>query len=139
MKVVLADDSEIILDRLVNMLSEIENVSVVGTAQNSLTAYDIIMNQKPDLAILDIRMPGGDGIDLLKKIKKEKSSTKVIMLTNYNLPIYEQACINSGAEYFLDKSTEFEKIIEICNAFILNEGIEIEHKDKKKYGALMEH
>ena len=120
MKIFLADDSKIILDRLAALLSENENLEVVGTAQNSLIAYDLIRKLKPDVVILDIRMPGGDGVELLIKLKKQMPDIKVIMLTNYNLFAYKQACLNAGAEYFLDKSNEFEKVVEICNSFALN-------------------
>ena len=113
MKVLLADDSKIILDRLGKMLEENKNIDIVDKSENALTAYTQIKKIKPDLVVLDIKMPGGDGINLLKKIKNEMPWIKVIMLTNYNEQIYKEECFNAGAEYFLDKSNEFEKVLQI--------------------------
>jgi DNA-binding response OmpR family regulator len=63
--------------------------------------------------ILDIRMPGGSGMDVLQAIKREKQAPMVIMLTNYPYPQYRKKCLGLGADYFFDKSTEFEKVTEL--------------------------
>lgn len=120
MKILLADDSKIILDRLEKMFEDNKKIEIVGKAENSLMAYDKIMKLKPDVVVLDIKMPGGDGIELLKKIKRERPEIKAIMLTNYNQSIYKTSCLKAGAEYFLDKSNEFEKVVEICESLAKN-------------------
>ncbi len=63
--------------------------------------------------ILDIRMHGGSGVDVLKKIKKRGEFPRVIMLTNYSYPQYHRKCKALGADFFFDKSTKFEKILEV--------------------------
>ncbi|MGH7455074.1 MAG: response regulator, partial [bacterium] len=68
---------------------------------------------QPEVAILDIQMPDGSGIDVLAHIKKESPQTTVIMLTNYPLPPFRKCCLEAGADYFFDKSTELEKVIEV--------------------------
>jgi DNA-binding NarL/FixJ family response regulator len=113
MRVLIADDSEVVCQRLRAMLSELPEAEVVGQATNSSEAISCIQELQPDVVILDIRMPGGSGIDVLRTIKKNDSAPKVIVLTNYPYPQYRKACMDAGAEFFLDKSTEFEKVTEL--------------------------
>jgi DNA-binding NarL/FixJ family response regulator len=113
MRVLIADDSEVVCQRLIAMLSELPEAEVVGQATNSSEAISSIQELRPDVVILDIRMPGGSGIDVLRAIKKNDSAPRVIVLTNYPYPQYRKACMDAGAEFFLDKSTEFEKVTEL--------------------------
>jgi DNA-binding NarL/FixJ family response regulator len=61
-------------------------------------------------------MPGGSGIDVLSKIKKDRSAPMVIVLTNYPYPQYRKKCMDCGADFFFDKSTEFGKVIEVIES-----------------------
>ena len=122
MKVFIADDSEIVRKHLVAMLSEMEGVEIAGQAEDSREAVDSISRSKPDVVVLDIRMPGGGGIQALELIKKAMPQMIVIMLTNYPEPQYRQKCLQAGAEYFFDKSTEFEKVREVLSGFIAYKG-----------------
>jgi len=63
-------------------------------------------------------MPGGNGIEVLKNIKKNGSGPTIIILTNYPYPQYRKKCMGAGANYFFDKSTEFNKIIEVIKKLI---------------------
>ena len=110
MKVFIADDSVVLRERLANMLADIPGIETVGEAGEGLEATDAIQRLKPDLVILDIRMPGGNGIDALKSIKKETPTPTVIMLTAYPYPQYRKKCLEAGADYFFDKSTESQKV-----------------------------
>ncbi|HQW23997.1 MAG TPA: response regulator, partial [Bacteroidia bacterium] len=71
----------------------------------------------PDVIILDIKIPGKSGVEVLPELKT-KSYAKVIMLTNYSDAYYKNLCMKLGAEYFLDKSNEFEKINEILMSIV---------------------
>jgi len=113
MKVFIADDSTVLRDRLIEMLSELPGLEIIGHAQAVPEACASIKNLNPDVVILDIRMPGGSGIDVLQDIKKDKQSPLVIILTNYPYPQYRKKCLELGADYFFDKSTEFEKVTEL--------------------------
>jgi len=113
MKVLIVDDSKVVRERLITMFSELKGVEVIGQAEDSAEAVEAIQKSKPEAVILDIRMPGGSGIDVLKRIKKEKPNLLVIMLTNYPYPQYRKKCMDAGADFFFDKSTEFEKVIEV--------------------------
>jgi DNA-binding NarL/FixJ family response regulator len=111
MKVFLVDDSAIVLEKLTAMISSIDGVEIAGQALNAHDAIQFVVKLKPDVVILDIRLNGGgNGMDVLKRIKKEIPSTVVIMLTNYPYQQYREKCQALGADYFFDKVTEIEKV-----------------------------
>lgn len=114
MKVFIADDSPILRERLHFMLSELPGIKVIGQAGNIPEAIQSIQALHPDAVILDICMPGGSGIDVLKNIKKSDNAPVMIMLTNYSDPQYRKKCMALGAEYFFDKSTEFKEAGKVC-------------------------
>ncbi len=118
MKVFIVDDSAVVRERLIGMLTEIPEIEISGQAQNSQDAIKSIRKLKPDVTILDIRMPGGNGIEVLKEIKKDKPAPLIIILTNYPYPQYRKKCLEGGADFFFDKSTEFQKVIEVLKKLI---------------------
>jgi DNA-binding NarL/FixJ family response regulator len=109
-KVFIADDSRIVREHLVTILEELARVEIVGQAENVAEAISAIRRYQPDVVILDIRMPGGSGIDVLQHLKQDQMAPIVIILTNYPHPAYRQKCFQVGADFFLDKSTEFDQI-----------------------------
>jgi len=109
-KVFIVDDSLIVRERLSTMLDELTGIETVGQAENVAEAVSAIPKLQPDVVILDIRMPDGSGIDVLRTIKQGESSPVIIVLTNYPFPGYRQKCLQAGADFFLDKSTEFDQI-----------------------------
>lgn len=114
----IADDSEVLRERLTALLSEIEGAKVIGQAANAVEAVEGIHNLKPDVVILDIHMPGGNGIDVLKTIKQASQPPLVLMLTNNASPQYRKKCMELGSDFFLDKSREFESLFTIFKSLI---------------------
>jgi DNA-binding NarL/FixJ family response regulator len=110
MKVFIVDDSKIICKGLQQMLAGIADVEIVGYAHNGEDAILSISESNPDVVILDIRLPGLSGIDVLKDIRAKKLTSRVIMLTNYPYPQYRKKCEELGADYFFDKISEIEEI-----------------------------
>ena len=110
MKVLIVDDSKIVSERLQQMLVNIAGVEIVGQAQNARDAIASISESKPDVVILDIRLHGPNGIEVLKDIRNKKLPICVIMLTNYPYPQYRKKCEELGADYFFDKVTEIKDI-----------------------------
>ena len=117
LKVFIADDSLVVREHLVTMLDELPRIVIVGQAENVAEATAAIRKLQPDLVILDIWMPDGSGIDVLQAIKQHKPTPVVIILTNYPYPEYRQRCLNAGADFFLDKSTEFDQILDLFEQF----------------------
>lgn len=116
-KVFIADDSLVVREHLVTMLNELAGIEIVGQAEHVGQAISDIQKLRPDLVILDIRMPGGSCIDVLRNIKQDGVGPVVIILTNYPFPGYQKKCLEAGADFFLDKSTEFDQIPELFEQF----------------------
>ena len=115
--VFIVDDSLIVREHLVTMLDELAGIEIVGQAENVAEAISAIWKLQPDVVILDILMPGGSGIKVLQNIKQAGAGPMVIILTNYPYPVFRQKCLQAGANYFLDKSTEFDQIPELFEQF----------------------
>ncbi len=111
-QVLIVDDSKPIRERLVALLAESAQIQVVGQADNGREAWAAVRYLKPDTVILDIRMPGSSGVTLLKQIKARYPETTVIMMTNFDDAQYRRQCRLLGADRFLNKTLEFEKIVE---------------------------
>jgi DNA-binding NarL/FixJ family response regulator len=110
MRVVIADDSDLIRDRLQQMLRQFRQVEVVGSFNNGTQTLEALQCLKPDLAIVDYKMPGLSGLEVLKGIRKEITAIKIIILTFYSSDYYRQLAIQNGADYFFSKVDDFEKI-----------------------------
>jgi DNA-binding NarL/FixJ family response regulator len=120
MKVVIADDSQVVVERLADLLSDIPGVELVGRAVDAPDALRCIRQMNPDMVILDLQMPGGSGIDILRTIRPERPRLCVMICTNYIYPQYREECLAAGANFFLDKSAEFEKIPVILRGLARN-------------------
>ena len=110
--VVIADDSSVVRERLAAMLGELPGVSVVGLSNNVSTTLDTMRSLRPDVLVLDLSMPGGSGLDVLRTISHQRLPTQVIVLTNYSFPEYEREARKYGASAFLNKSTQFPEVVE---------------------------
>ncbi|MHA1873408.1 MAG: response regulator [Candidatus Heimdallarchaeaceae archaeon] len=120
MRLFIADDSEVLRSRLVEMLSEFKEIEIVGQTGYAQEAIEFIRELIPDVVILDLKLPDGNGINVLKKIKKGNISTKVIIFTNYPYFQYRKKCLEAGAEFFFYKANEFEKLVEVIKHLIQN-------------------
>jgi DNA-binding NarL/FixJ family response regulator len=107
MRVFIVEDSEPIRRRLIATLSEMDGVEVVGWAQTEGEAIQRILCTLPEVAILDIQLREGNGMNVLEQVKRALKGLKVIVLTNFAYPQYRRRCAQAGADHFLDKSSEF--------------------------------
>jgi DNA-binding NarL/FixJ family response regulator len=113
MKILIADDSSLLRDRLKGLMRQIDSVSVFMEAENGEEALLLIREINPDVAILDIRMPEMNGIELLKRIREGGSQLKIIILTNYPYKQYRERCLAEGADYFFDKNKDIAGLTEV--------------------------
>jgi DNA-binding NarL/FixJ family response regulator len=115
MKVFVVEDSAAVRERLVELIRDVKDVEVVGEAATYDTAVAGIINTRPDVAVLDIKLANetGSGIDALIEVRKTLPGIRAIILTNYSTPQHLKASADAGAEYFLDKSSDFERVAEI--------------------------
>jgi len=112
-RVLLVDDSKEVRQRLITLLAEYPTIRILGQASNGEEAMDVLDDQEPDAVILDIQLPGKNGIQLLREIKTAHPEITVIMLTNFDFEIYRNQCMQMGADHFFNKTMEFEKIVAV--------------------------
>ena len=118
MTVLIADDSDALVERLGAALAKVRGIEIVGHAGTVAGTSRAVRDLNPDVLILDIRMPGGSGIDVLEGMKRDRVAPVVIVLTNYGYPQYRKKCLQSGAQYFLDKSSEFDQVSEVLRSLV---------------------
>jgi len=128
MRVIIADDSVLIRERLQGMLGFSGQVELVESCDNGTDALKAIMNLKPDLAIVDLKMPGLTGLEVLSEIRKENKNLQFIILTLHASDYYRQMALEAGADYFFSKVDDFEKVAEVVAA--MQEMIKEEGKEK---------
>ncbi len=114
--VLIVEDFAPIRQRLRSLLSGAAGVEVVGEAGDVDEALRLFPVCRPDAVILDIQLPDGSGLDVLRTIKKTSPACVVIMLSSHGAEEYREACLQSGADHFFPKATEFERIPETLEA-----------------------
>lgn len=113
MRVLIADNSTALRERLADHLGNLAGVEIVGQAKDAAMARELSARLKPDLMILDTLDSPGDWIDLLRHLKRNSPGSKVIMLTNFVEPENREMCTRNGADFFFDKSIEFDKAVAV--------------------------
>jgi DNA-binding NarL/FixJ family response regulator len=109
LRILIVEDSILIRDRMNIILSELSCISKIQNSGDGNEALTMINELHPDVILLDINLPGKSGLSVLKEAKLQSKAT-IVMLTNYSDEYYRSLCSRLGADHFLDKSTEFEKI-----------------------------
>jgi|TARA_R110000737_G_scaffold48943_6_gene69573 DNA-binding NarL/FixJ family response regulator len=110
----LADDHSLVRDGIRALLEEDANYEVIGEVSNGKEAVQMVLDKKPDLLIIDIRMPEMNGIEAVEELKKHSSTTKSIILSMHDSEEYILKSVNAGASGYLLKDTgktEFLKAI----------------------------
>ena len=111
--VYIVDDSDSIRSRLVELLGRMEAIQVVGQAASAVEAVDGILAKRPDSVLLDLNLAGTSGMQVLREIRNRAPEIVFVVLTNHAEPQYRRACSRAGAAYFLDKSTEFDRVRDV--------------------------
>jgi len=111
--VFIVDDSAPIRERLVQMLEGIDGVGVVGEATSANDAIHGILHTRPSSVLLDLKLLGSSGLEVLRTVHPVDPRIVFVVLTNQSEPQYRRACRAAGAAHFLDKTTEFERVREI--------------------------
>lgn len=114
MRVLLADDHSLLLEGLQNLL-EGKGIEVVGTARDGLEAVEAARALKPDVVLMDVRMPNCDGIRATRLIKAEMPEVKVVILTTSTEEENLFEAVRSGANGYLLKSMSGESLVEALN------------------------
>jgi DNA-binding NarL/FixJ family response regulator len=116
LKVLLVEDSQLLSDRLLELMSDINGVTPIGTVDTEAAAIKAIDSEQPQAILLDLNLKEGTGFGVLRHINTMSQRPAVVVITNYALPQYRRQAEVLGARYFLDKTQEFELIPETLEA-----------------------
>lgn len=117
LRILTVEDSVLVAERMELMFNDIEHLEFLGNARNTSEAKLMIGQNIPDVVFLDIHLkddaPTANGITLLVELRAAYPKMKIIMLTNMTDTHYREMCLTCGADYFLDKSNDFDKVPEV--------------------------
>jgi DNA-binding NarL/FixJ family response regulator len=111
-RVLLVDDQSLIRAGFRMILEAEEDIDVVGEAADGAQAVDSVKRLKPDVVLMDIRMPEMDGIEATRRISSAEASPKVLMLTTFDLDEYVYDALRAGASGFLLKDVPAEQLVD---------------------------
>jgi DNA-binding NarL/FixJ family response regulator len=117
-KLLVADDHTILRDGIVSLLQGEESFTVTGTAGNGYEVLDLISKKDFDVCLLDISMPGLDGMETAKLVKERKPAIKIIMLTTYNDPEIISELVRIGVSGYLLKNSDKQELVEAINKVV---------------------
>ena len=110
-RVVVADDHPLVREGVVRALTASGSVDVVGEAEDGTTALELIRTQRPDVALLDFRMPGLDGAQVVTAVRRDELPTRVLILSAHDESAIVYQALQEGAAGFLPKESERTEIV----------------------------
>jgi DNA-binding NarL/FixJ family response regulator len=115
-RVLLAEDHTIVREGLRSLLASQQDVTVVGEAQNGREAVEHALELEPDVIVMDLGMPGLNGVDATRRIRKELPATHVLVLSMYSTEEHVRPAIRAGAEGFLLKGSGLSDLVAAIRA-----------------------
>ncbi|WP_321924710.1 response regulator [Paraburkholderia guartelaensis] len=108
LQVFLVEDATTVRRKIAEALSAIPDVTVIGEAEDAASALTGIAQSGADVAVVDLRLASGSGIELLTLLGREQPSVVTVVLTNHSGAPFRAACQRAGAHFFFDKTSEFD-------------------------------
>jgi DNA-binding NarL/FixJ family response regulator len=123
LKVFLVEDSHLIRDRLIDKLFSNRETEFVGWAETAAEAMDQLRKLDCDAIVLDINLARGSGFEVLRSVRADRSRRpRIIIFTNYAYSYYRHLSMQMGADFFLDKATEFDRLLRIIETLPAADG-----------------
>src|SRR3954453_21677500 len=104
LRVLVADDHPLVLEAVVHALESVDDFAVVATTDSGAKVADLVARHRPDIGLMDLRMPGVDGLQALDQIRARDKSVKVVILSASDSPAEIQSALARGANGFILKS-----------------------------------
>jgi DNA-binding NarL/FixJ family response regulator len=123
-RVVVADDQEVVRDGFAALLATQPDIAVVGTASDGAEAVRVCRERRPDLVLMDVRMPGTDGIEATRQLAaRGDGGPRVLVLTTFDLDEYVYDALAAGASGFLLKDVTAERLFEAVRLVAAGEAL----------------
>ena len=110
-RVVVVDDHPMLRERLALLIEKEPDMTVCGEADNIHDAFDLIVAQRPDIAIVDITLKGSSGLELVKNLKAQEIPTPVLILSMHDESLYADRALRSGARGYITKQEDSEEVM----------------------------
>lgn len=111
-RVVICDDQDLVRDGLQAILSTAPGIEVVGEASNGIDVVEVVRATKPDVVLMDLKMPGTTGVQATREVLAASEDTRVLVLTTYDAPEWVLDAIRAGAAGYLLKDTPRERLVD---------------------------
>jgi NarL family two-component system response regulator LiaR len=119
--ILIADDHEVVRNGIRAYLETIPDFQVVGEASSGEEALEMVSDQIPDIVLLDLIMPGIDGIETTRRIKQISPRTQVVVLTSYHEDVHIFPALKAGAISYILKDMKMEKLVEALHRAVQGE------------------
>jgi len=114
-KLLIVDDSEPIRTRLCSLLEGVPGIAALDQAATLSEALVSVRRSPPTMLILDLNLPDGSGLEIIDSLKQMAPTLLIAVLTFYGHCSYRDRCLHLGADWFFDKGTEFELLLEVVH------------------------
>ena len=116
LQILVVEDAPSIRGRLVSLIGEIPDLQVSGVAGSVAEANALLRTLRPDVALLDLRLPDGSGLEILGALRALKTGVFVVMITAFDTPRVRSSCLNAGADAFLSKNSEIDELADLLRS-----------------------
>ncbi len=107
----IVEDSVSITWRLLTFFRGIENLEIIGSVRNGTSGLKRIKSDKPDIVLLDLQLPGMNGLKIIETLQGQKNAPYIIVFTNNSNFYFKERCLSLGANEFYDKSVQFDEAV----------------------------
>ncbi|HOE42224.1 MAG TPA: response regulator transcription factor [Rhodoferax sp.] len=118
-QLLIVDDSDLIRTSLRALLGSVAGIAVIREATTLAEALDSARCDPPTLVILDLNLPDGLGVDIIQQLKQCSPTLWLAVLTIHADPSYRQRCLALGADWFFDKATETDPLLEVVRQLVV--------------------
>lgn len=113
LQVLLVEDSPVISQLIASIINDVAGLAVVGIVDTEADAIEAIGHGNVDVVILDLQLRIGTGFGVLRALRSMPTKPVVVVLTNFAFGTYQESALSLGAQYFLDKSRDYDRLPEI--------------------------
>lgn len=122
-RIVVADDHPVVRDGVASTLSSTPGLEVVGQASDGPEAVELVAALEPDVVVMDLRMPGGGGVEAVRELRRRGASARVLVLTTYDTDSDTIAAVEAGATGYLLKDAPTETLVAAVRSTAAGEAV----------------
>jgi len=116
--VLIVDDHPVVRDGLAAQLATVDDLEVCGAAEDVASALALIESRRPDVAIIDISLKSGNGIDLIKRIRAHNTTVRLLVWSMYPETLYAERALRAGAQGYVHKGRATREILDALRAVL---------------------